>query len=168
LPVSLQQAFDDTVARQVSESLCLFYVALTRAKHAMHLLAPPVMGDKPPKTYAGLLMAALAGGNQAPPSTVIYQTGDPEWFHQIPRMLEQEAYQSRAAKVLVPRVRLSPMHDGRRRGLQRRAPSRHDETRLYLPEVTVAIARRERRQTLLSRRHITAGLRRLMRGLEVR
>ena len=144
LPVSLQQAFDDTVARQVSESLCLFYVALTRAKHAMHLLAPPVMGDKPPKTYAGLLMAALAGGNQAPPSTVIYQTGDPEWFHQIPRMLEQEAYQSRAAKVLVPKVRLSAMHDGRRRGLHRRAPSRHDETRLYLPEVTVAIARREK------------------------
>jgi ATP-dependent exoDNAse (exonuclease V) beta subunit len=59
-------------------------------------------------------------------------------------MLEQEAYQSRAAKVLVPKVRLSAMHDGRRRGLHRRAPSRHDETRLYLPEVTVAIARREK------------------------
>jgi ATP-dependent exoDNAse (exonuclease V) beta subunit len=35
------------------------------------------------------------------------------------------------------------MTDGRRRGLKRRAPSRHDETRLYLPAVTSLIARRE-------------------------
>lgn len=35
------------------------------------------------------------------------------------------------------------MRDGRRRGLRRRAPSRHEETKLYLPDVTKAIARRE-------------------------
>ncbi|MFN9719461.1 MAG: PD-(D/E)XK nuclease family protein, partial [Planctomycetota bacterium] len=38
---------------------------------------------------------------------------------------------------------LSPMRDGRRRGLRRRAPSRHDQTKLYLPDVTRAIVRRE-------------------------
>jgi ATP-dependent helicase/nuclease subunit A len=143
LPESLQQAFDDTISRQVAESLCVFYVALTRAKHSMHLLAPPVSSDKIPKTYAGLLMASLAGGNQAPPSTVLYETGDPEWYERVPEMLQEDSKPRSATKVSVPQVQLSPMRDGRRRGLRRRAPSRHDETRLYLPDVTSAIARRE-------------------------
>ncbi len=143
LPDSLQKAFEDTISRQVAESLCVFYVALTRAKNAMHLLCPPIMGDKLPKSYAGLLLAALAGGNQAPPSTTLYKTGDPEWFTGLPHMLIAETQPRAASKATIPQVRLSPMHDGRRRGLRRRAPSRHDETRLYLPEVTSAIARRE-------------------------
>ncbi len=143
LPDSLQKAFDDTISRQVAESLCVFYVAVTRAKHAMHLLCPPIMSDKLPKTYAGLLMAALSNGNQAPPSTVLYETGDPDWFNSVPEMLVQEQQPRSAAKSVAPQVRLSPMHDGRRRGLRRRAPSRHDETRLYLPEVTSAIAKRQ-------------------------
>jgi len=143
LPDSLQKAFEDTISRQVAESLCVFYVALTRAKNAMHLLCPPIMGDKLPKSYAGLLLAALAGGNQAPPSTTLYKTGDPEWFTGLPHMLIAETQPRTASKATIPQVRLSPMHDGRRRGLRRRAPSRHDETRLYLPEVTSAIARRE-------------------------
>ena len=143
LPESLQKAFEDTISRQVAESLCVFYVALTRAKHAMHMLCPPIMSDKPPKTYAGLLMAALSGGNQAPPSTTLYETGDPVWFIELPELQVAEAQPRTAAKAIVPQVRLSPMPDGRRRGLRRRAPSRHDETRLYLPEVTSSIAKRQ-------------------------
>jgi ATP-dependent exoDNAse (exonuclease V) beta subunit len=149
LPESLQTAFDDTIARQVSESLCVFYVALTRAKHSMHLLTPPMMSEKSiPKSYAGLLLASLTTASQAPPSTVMYETGDPEWFRHVPEVLTAESQPRATTKVSVPLVRLSPMHDGRRRGLRRRAPSRHDETRLYLPEVTTAIARRESTGTI--------------------
>lgn len=143
LPESLQKAFEDTISRQVAESLSVFYVALTRAKHAMHMLSPPVMSDKLPKSYSGLLLAALSGGNQAPPSTTIYETGDPEWFEKEKTMQIAGEKPRTTAKVVVPQVRLSPMHDGRRRGLRRRAPSRHDETRLYLPDVTSAIAKRK-------------------------
>ena len=143
LPESLQKAFEDTISRQVAESLCVFYVAVTRAKHAMHLLCSPIMSDKPPKSYAGLLLAALSGGNQAPPSTTLYETGDPEWFTGLPDLLFAEAQPRTMVKAIIPQVRLSPMPDGRRRGLRRRAPSRHDETRLYLPEVTSAIAKRQ-------------------------
>ena len=143
LPESLQKAFDDTISRQVAESLCVFYVAVTRARHAMHLLCPPIMSDKLPKSYSGLLLAALAKGNQAPPSTTLYETGDQEWFSSLPEMMQSMAQPRTTGKATIPQVRLSPMHDGRRRGLRRRAPSRHDETRLYLPEVTSAIARRE-------------------------
>jgi ATP-dependent exoDNAse (exonuclease V) beta subunit len=143
LPESLQKAFEDTISRQVAESLCVSYVAVTRAKHAMHLLCSPIMSDKPPKSYAGLLLAALSGGNQAPPSTTLYETGDPEWFTGLPDLRFAEAQPRTMVKAIIPQVRLSPMPDGRRRGLRRRAPSRHDETRLYLPEVTSAIAKRQ-------------------------
>jgi ATP-dependent exoDNAse (exonuclease V) beta subunit len=144
LPESLQQAFEDTIARQVAESLCVFYVALTRAKQCMHLLIQPVASEKVPRTYAGLLMASLAGGNQAPPSTVLFETGDPDWFQSNPELLQPTGTPRTAARVSVPQVRLAPMFDGRRRGLKRRAPSRHDETRLYLPEVASSTARREK------------------------
>ena len=140
LPLSLQAAFDDTISRQVSESLCVFYVALTRAIHSMHLLISPMAGEKLPKTYSGLLLASLGGGNQAPPSTTIYQTGEMDWFQKVPELLDARTLRASPENAFVPRVRLAPMPDGRRRGLHRRAPSRHDETRLYLPLVAAAVA----------------------------
>jgi ATP-dependent helicase/nuclease subunit A len=143
LPQPLQQAFDDTISRQVAEGLCVFYVAVTRAKHAMHLLTPPMTNDKPPKTYAGLLLASLATSTQAPPSTTVYEAGDPEWYRHVPELQTAQTEQLWLKQTAPPRVRLSPMPDGRRRGIQRRAPSRHDETRLYLPDVSAMMARRE-------------------------
>ncbi len=141
-PKPIQDAFHDTISRQVSESLCVFYVALTRAKHALHLLSEPMSSDKMPQTYAGLLLASLGEDKQTQPEEVVYTNGDPDWFRGIPEMLDEERHAKKTTSK-VPTVTLSPMRDGRRRGLRRRAPSRHDETKLYLPDVTKAIARRE-------------------------
>lgn len=141
LPENIQQAFDDTIARQVSESLCVFYVALTRAKHALHLLSQPFSGKKVPKTYAGLLMASLTDQSQALPESTVFETGSPDWFKGVDAMQIAVARKP-SGNAQIPTVTLASMPDGRRRGLQRRAPSRHDETRLYLPDVS-AIVRRE-------------------------
>lgn len=143
LPVGLQSAFRDTVARQISDNLSVFYVAVTRAIHSMHMLTKPITSKKPPRTFAGLLLASLTNQSEAEASVMLYETGDADWYKFVPKMSKIET-DSRAAKShVVPRVRLAPMTDGRRRGLKRRAPSRHDETRLYLPAVTSLIARRE-------------------------
>ena len=74
---------------------------------------------------------------------MLYETGDPDWYKSVPKMTKIETDTRVAKSHVVPHVRLAPMSDGRRRGLKRRAPSRHDETRLYLPAVTSLIARRE-------------------------
>lgn len=141
LPPDIQQAFDDTIARQVSESLCVFYVALTRARYALHLLSQPISGKRVPKTYAGLLLASLTDQSQALPESTLFETGSADWFTRIPDM-QRPTVRKRSAGEQIPHVPLASMPDGRRRGLQRRAPSRHDETRLYLPDVS-AIMKRE-------------------------
>jgi len=143
LPTELQQAFEDTVARQVSDNLSVFYVAVTRAIHAMHMFTKPITSTKPPKTFAGLLLASLTDQTQAEASVMLYETGESDWYKQVPEMTTRETEHRPAKSHVVPHVRLAPMTDGRRRGLKRRAPSRHDETRLYLPAVTSLIARRE-------------------------
>ena len=141
LPEPIQKAFEDTIRRQVNESLCLFYVALTRAKHCLTLLSQPVDSKKIPRTYAGLLLASLSDQSTAEESSVIYETGDPLWFSEIPHLM-RPAIRQHTTEPRPAAIRLAPMPDGRRRGLQRRAPSRHDERRLNLPDVS-AIVRRD-------------------------
>ena len=143
LPEGLQDAFRDTVARQISDNLSVFYVAVTRAAHAMHMLTKPITSKQPPKTFAGLLLASLTDQSQAEASVLLYETGDADWYKSVPEMTQVETETRPSKSHVVPHVRLAPMPDGRRRGLKRRAPSRHDETRLYLPAVTSLIARRE-------------------------
>ena len=143
LPTELQQAFQDTVARQIADNMSVFYVAVTRAIHSLHMWSKPMSGRHPPKTYAGLLLASLTDQSVAEASVMLYETGDPDWFKSVPGFAQADPVQRTNKTHLVPQVRLAPMTDGRRRGLKRRAPSRHDETRLYLPAVTSLIARRE-------------------------
>ena len=72
--------FDDDRRRTVAESLCVLYVAMTRAIHCLHMiLAPPKSGEKSlPKTYAGLLRATLGKG-LASTAGVVYEHGDSRW-----------------------------------------------------------------------------------------
>ena len=162
---SLQAAFSETIGQKVAESLCLFYVAMTRARRCLVMLSPPMQSGKPPKTFAGLLLAALSDNSQAGPAETVWETGDPEW-HIERREIPVKARGRRAAAAeptavaagaaapaAVPAVRaaagaaaqitarilLSPMPDGRRRGLARSAPSRHDQTTLTLPVLAPAL-----------------------------
>jgi ATP-dependent exoDNAse (exonuclease V) beta subunit len=156
LPDNLQAAFSETIGQKVAESLCLFYVAMTRARRCLVMLSPPVEGGKPPKTFAGLLVAALSDMTQVGPAETIWETGDPQWYLETPSSGKSRG--SQAAPAAAPavgagqagvrgpgsvagRILLSPMSDGRRRGLARSAPSRHDQTTLTLPVLAPAAPR---------------------------
>ena len=134
LPEALQQAFRQTTARELSEALCLLYVAMTRSIHGLHLLMPPVTASRTPRTFAGLLLASLTEDQSAPPNTILYQAGDPLWFQQVPGMqtLRRTPGRDATAERSEP-VRLAPMPEGRRRRLARRAPSRHESAQLRIP-----------------------------------
>jgi len=84
LPETVQQMFGDAIDRKAAESLCVLYVAVTRAVHALHMfIAPSSKSEKrPKKTMAGLLRAAVVGLEPAPPSSTLWETGDPNWFKQ--------------------------------------------------------------------------------------
>lgn len=86
LPDDLQQLFIETTNRAVQESLCVLYVALTRAVHALHMIiAPSAPNERTmPKTSAGLLRAALTDGAPLEPDQVVYQCGVPRWHDTDP------------------------------------------------------------------------------------
>ncbi len=136
LPQPLRDAFDETIHRQVSETLCTLYVAMTRAVHSMHMLIQPA--KKPGKTYSGLIRAALCENLPADAETVLYENGHPEWYRSLPEMMTASHHPAPRGEIQTSAVRLAPMGGGRRRGLNRRAPSRHDEAYLYLPSLTSA------------------------------
>jgi len=82
LPLEWQIAFGGHAAGLMTESLCLLYVAITRARHALHMLVPPA--EKPEfknKIAAAMLYHALGCdvdptiGNQT-----WYESGDPHWY----------------------------------------------------------------------------------------
>ncbi len=82
LPPAVQEMFTDSFERDAVESLCVMYVALTRAVHALHMIVPPTEQSewKTPRTFGGLLRAALVGKDKVEPDTLLFEHGDPQWY----------------------------------------------------------------------------------------
>jgi ATP-dependent helicase/nuclease subunit A len=124
LPAELRSMFEEATRREVEESLCLLYVSLTRAVHAVHMIIAPSLPSEKSlhKTFAGLLRASLTDGKRAAPETFLFEHGDREWWRQPDR--------SAAAKAVMPPmpapqdapaplvVRVKPAGGARRRGLE--------------------------------------------------
>lgn len=128
MPASWQAMFQQAIDREVSESLCVLYVALTRAVHALHCIIPPSKANERafPRSFAGLLRTSLKGEGPASPCATLYQHGDPQWYqHPGDRRPEHTAAQiAQAAMDLQPvHVRLPPASGPARRGWQRTSPS---------------------------------------------
>jgi ATP-dependent exoDNAse (exonuclease V) beta subunit len=124
LSPALQRLFDDDRRRTVSESLCVLYVAMTRAAQCLHMvLAPPRSNERAlPKTFGGILRATLAAGGQAAVRGAVYQHGDPKWFARLP---PTGGARSRAAADAAPpaKITLAPPLAQRDRGWERTSPS---------------------------------------------
>lgn len=126
LPESIQKLFDEYVVHEVSESLCVLYVALTRAANSLYMVIAPSKENEHalPKTYAGLLRAALSDGKPIPPKSVLFEHGDPQWMRSVP---------TAQPATLPEQAAEPPMHDvgkitlgdvgQRERGLARVSPS---------------------------------------------
>jgi len=80
-PPQLQKLFDDDMCLEVSEALCVLYVAMTRAVHALHMIIAPAKANERtrPKTFAGLLRETLGGGKPAVAGARLHEHGDPKW-----------------------------------------------------------------------------------------
>jgi ATP-dependent exoDNAse (exonuclease V) beta subunit len=118
LPPRLQQLFQDDARRKVFESLCVLYVAMTRAVHCLHMIVPPPKASEKslPKTFAGLLRATLGGGQMA---GLLDETGDAKWFSKLPKPAASTA----ADDPSPASIRLAPPRPDRERGLERTSPS---------------------------------------------
>jgi ATP-dependent exoDNAse (exonuclease V) beta subunit len=120
LPARLRGLFTAATHQSVSESLCLLYVAMTRAVHALHMIVMPSEREKNlPKTYAGLLRAAITGGAPLTDARALYRLGDPQWHARLPTVAAAGA---EAAPPPLVVTLASPM-EKRQRGLERASPS---------------------------------------------
>jgi ATP-dependent exoDNAse (exonuclease V) beta subunit len=142
LPAEFQRMFAAHEERVVEESLCLLYVALTRAVHGLHLVIAPSKDNEKsvPYTFAGVLRTALVDGKPVAPAAVLYEHGAADWCKSI------VAAKPRAANEVAPRPMSLPNRPKQpARGLDHRSPSRLEEGgRINLAQQL----RLERRQTL--------------------
>jgi ATP-dependent exoDNAse (exonuclease V) beta subunit len=130
----LPKPFRDLFARWpelvVNESLCLLYVAMTRAVHALHMIvAPPRENESVwPKTFAGVLRSAFAAGQQKlEPSAVLYERGDAGCCRSSSPSVDEPPVEAVA-------IQLRAGGERRRRSLDRQAPSSLEGGALvYLP-----------------------------------
>ncbi len=79
LPESVQQVFEEDLKREVREAMCVLYVALTRAAHALHVILPS-NAKSTSKSITGLILASV-GGDEAANEGVIYEYGNANWFN---------------------------------------------------------------------------------------
>ena len=115
---------DEAATREFRESLCVLYVAMTRAVHALHLIVPAAGARR--LSAARLVQEALANGREAGPGETLYEHGDPRWH--------EKEFQVPGSKFQVPGVtsgdasepatwNLEPGTWNSSRGLPRRTPS---------------------------------------------
>jgi ATP-dependent exoDNAse (exonuclease V) beta subunit len=116
MPDDLQRMFRESDDRAVDESLCVLYVALTRAVRTLHMIIDPPGERQRLSPMDGLLVQLLRSDRPAP-ATVVYQRGDPGGSAPDP---DSSAAPARAAEAATADlvIRLAPAT--RRIGVARR------------------------------------------------
>lgn len=75
-----QEAFRRDAGLRISESLCILYVAMTRAKHALYMYITPGKTEQK-STMASLLQSTLVEESQLAAQNVItYKAGHVDWY----------------------------------------------------------------------------------------
>jgi ATP-dependent exoDNAse (exonuclease V) beta subunit len=126
----VKAADQEVRAAELRDGLSVLYVALTRAKYALHLILPPEGGTK--KHGAGLIREALELEDEhAGEERVLLERGDPRWFEKLEDEAEMEVGGETAGDVPTDREEgadptvplLRPSAAGPGRNLARRSPS---------------------------------------------
>ena len=111
--------------RALTDGLSALYVALTRARHGLYMLAAPTSPRQkaPPATMAGVLRAALAPetGPAHPEPGELYHRGDPAWPARSG--LDASTPDGEPARADAGEAALAPSAAPRGRILPRRTPS---------------------------------------------
>ncbi len=154
LPDDLQQLFVEWETKAVADELCVLYVALTRAIHAMHMIVAPSREKENglPTTFAGIIRAGLTPGGRLESGVTAYEHGNAAWYAPAgrrpappPAMLPAPEIPAAAgapdSSGLIVQVAASPPHAVR--GLGRESPSsleggRHVDLRTRLRLGTTA------------------------------
>ncbi|MCZ6837259.1 MAG: UvrD-helicase domain-containing protein [Planctomycetota bacterium] len=120
----LAPLFEQQLYRVVRETLCVLYVAMTRAKQGLFMiLDPPRENEKAlPQKVSGILRFALASSDATEPDSIVYQKGDLAWLDEDPKTSEKE---TESIAIPVERIELKPSSQHSRPGLKASPASDH-------------------------------------------
>ena len=120
-PEKTAALFTDYDTHVVTEALCVLYVAMTRAKNALHVLIPPkcvkTREKAGRKTLAAVVGLGLASEASFEAETVFYETGNSNWLEERPVAPAEAAKPQPQLQIRLAR------QTSRRRGLIRQSPS---------------------------------------------
>lgn len=126
----LKAGFDAEIERRLDDDLAGLYVAMTRPRHALHMMIPPLMkigGDKfgaagtTDRSFTTLLRHALSvdiANEDIEGEQILFASGDPNW-----KMGAAQAGPPAEGGLPLNPVRLAPSDSSRRRSMRRIAPS---------------------------------------------
>lgn len=107
------------LTREAVEELCVLYVSMTRARHALEMIVQPTDKSDPKRSLAGVLLAALAPGLPAQPGKTLWSASAGDWAAHVASHARNEAPARRDPAELI----LRRPERTRAARLQRRAPS---------------------------------------------
>lgn len=111
----LEAAQEQAFRNELRDGLSTMYVALTRAKHAVHIIAKPNQGRG--RTPARVILRALAQVDEFREGDVVITRGNPDWHRALSAQVG-----SAIAPVPMPQLVLR-RSERRNRALPRRSPS---------------------------------------------
>ncbi|MHC4941770.1 MAG: UvrD-helicase domain-containing protein [Planctomycetota bacterium] len=118
LPAPFQESFALNRSHIVEESLCVLYVAMTRAKHSLYMIISP-RTKSGSKTYEGLLRCSLADKELIEKESILFDTGQADWHDHI----EEEEAPAKEEPWTPASVKLAKPGKRVLRGLERVSPS---------------------------------------------
>lgn len=124
----LRQASDQVWAAGLRDGLSSLYVAMTRARYALHLVIPADPAGRPSqaKSAARLLRSALVPGEVAVSGDqALFEVGDPDWFDKLTPgdwSAGPASASADATRATAP-IALRKVSGGRSRNLPRISPS---------------------------------------------
>ncbi|MBX9654607.1 hypothetical protein K2Y11_13410 [bacterium] len=86
LPEKFRKIFEGHKEADYIESLCILYVALTRAIHSLHMIIAPGKPNekKLPATFSGVVRGAVCPSGIARGETTLFELGEPDWSNRLP------------------------------------------------------------------------------------
>lgn len=116
LPDAVQTIFEETQQKNVVESLCVLYVALTRAVHALHMVIKPRPkpksgGDGPSKSFSGIILNGLTEIPFPEENQLLYEKGDSTWYESLEMKADETESTQAAAEERLP-IQLKPTPQG--------------------------------------------------------
>ena len=121
----MKDFFEQDAHERLRDSLSGLYVAMTRARHAVHMIMKPlpktrISNGTFPSTHAGIILAAIpelddAMRQPSPERRVLYTHGDPDWS---PSVTRPSPGVERSRRLSLPSAPTSPS-----RGIRRQSPS---------------------------------------------